>query len=145
MVRALEVYFLTGEPLTASFRSDGVASRRTQIVAVALSPPDRVDRRARAEARGHAVRAGPLDEIRGATGARSSRKARVPSVGSYTGRRSSCCMALEAKRRLAVDRTREPHYARRQLIWFRKEPNLVWLQTSGENPETLTAVEALLP
>ncbi len=25
-------------------------------------------------------------------------------------------------------------YARRQLIWFRKEPNLVWLQTSGERP-----------
>jgi tRNA A37 N6-isopentenylltransferase MiaA len=36
-------------------------------------------------------------------------------------------------------------YARRQLIWFRKEPNLVWLQTSGESPETLAAVEALLP
>ena len=36
------------------------------------------------------------------------------------------------------------HYARRQLIWFRKEPNLVWLQSSGENPETLTAVDALL-
>jgi len=37
------------------------------------------------------------------------------------------------------------HYARRQLIWFRKEPNLVWLRTSGEDPDTLTAVEALLP
>jgi hypothetical protein len=30
------------------------------------------------------------------------------------------------------------------LIWFRKEPNLVWLSTSGERRETLTAVEALL-
>ena len=36
------------------------------------------------------------------------------------------------------------HYARRQLIWFRKEPNLVWLPTSGEDPETLKAVEAVL-
>ena len=35
-------------------------------------------------------------------------------------------------------------YARRQLIWFRKEPNLVWLQTSGEQPETLAAVESIL-
>jgi tRNA A37 N6-isopentenylltransferase MiaA len=35
-------------------------------------------------------------------------------------------------------------YARRQLIWFRKEPNLVWLQTSGEDPLTLAAVESLL-
>jgi len=30
------------------------------------------------------------------------------------------------------------------LIWFRKEPNLVWFQTSGENRETLEAVEDLL-
>ena len=35
-------------------------------------------------------------------------------------------------------------YARRQLIWFRKEPNLVWLQSSGERPETLAAVESIL-
>jgi hypothetical protein len=30
------------------------------------------------------------------------------------------------------------------LIWFRKEPNLVWLSTSGEDPAALAAVEALL-
>jgi tRNA dimethylallyltransferase len=35
-------------------------------------------------------------------------------------------------------------YARRQLIWFRKEPNLVWLGTSGEQPETAAAVESAL-
>jgi tRNA dimethylallyltransferase len=35
-------------------------------------------------------------------------------------------------------------YARRQLIWFRKEPNLVWLETSGEQPETVAAVESIL-
>jgi tRNA dimethylallyltransferase len=35
-------------------------------------------------------------------------------------------------------------YARRQLIWFRKEPNLVWLQSSGELPETRAAVESIL-
>jgi len=35
-------------------------------------------------------------------------------------------------------------YARRQLIWFRKEPNLVWLHGSGEDPSTLPAVEAAL-
>ena len=50
----------------------------------------------------------------------------------------------EAETRELITRENR-HYARRQLIWFRKEPNLVWLQTSGENPEALTAVEALLP
>jgi tRNA dimethylallyltransferase len=30
-------------------------------------------------------------------------------------------------------------YARRQLIWFRKEPNLVWLDGPGESPATFAA------
>jgi tRNA dimethylallyltransferase len=35
-------------------------------------------------------------------------------------------------------------YARRQLIWFRKEPNLQWFEGPGDSPETLAAVQALL-
>jgi tRNA dimethylallyltransferase len=49
----------------------------------------------------------------------------------------------EAETRALITRENR-HYARRQLIWFRKEPNLVWLPTSGERPETLAAVESLL-
>jgi tRNA dimethylallyltransferase len=32
-------------------------------------------------------------------------------------------------------------YARRQLIWFRKEPNLVWFDGPGERRETRIRVE----
>jgi tRNA dimethylallyltransferase len=35
-------------------------------------------------------------------------------------------------------------YARRQLIWFRKEPNLMWFEGPGEQPETLRRVEDAL-
>ena len=31
-------------------------------------------------------------------------------------------------------------YSRRQLIWFRKEPNLQWIHAAGERPETLEEV-----
>ena len=37
-----------------------------------------------------------------------------------------------ATRELIVRDNRK--YARRQLIWFRKEPNLIWLQGPGEQP-----------
>ena len=30
-------------------------------------------------------------------------------------------------------------YARRQLIWFRKEPNLLWFDGPGESPTTIAA------
>jgi tRNA dimethylallyltransferase len=32
------------------------------------------------------------------------------------------------------------HYARRQLIWFRKEPTLRWFDGPGELPEVLARV-----
>jgi tRNA dimethylallyltransferase len=45
-------------------------------------------------------------------------------------------------RRLIVQENRR--YARRQLIWFRKEPTLIWFDGPGELPATLERViEAL--
>jgi tRNA dimethylallyltransferase len=35
-------------------------------------------------------------------------------------------------------------YARRQLIWFRKEPNLRWFVGPGESPSTVAAASRLL-
>jgi tRNA dimethylallyltransferase len=35
-------------------------------------------------------------------------------------------------------------YARRQLIWFRKEPNLVWLDGPGEREEALQHVDDVM-
>jgi tRNA dimethylallyltransferase len=47
-----------------------------------------------------------------------------------------------ATRALIVQENRR--YARRQLIWFRKEPNLIWFDGPGEQPLTIArVVEAL--
>jgi tRNA dimethylallyltransferase len=47
-----------------------------------------------------------------------------------------------ATRELIVRENRR--YARRQLIWFRKEPNLMWLDGPGERPEVLQQVSVAL-
>jgi tRNA A37 N6-isopentenylltransferase MiaA len=47
-----------------------------------------------------------------------------------------------ATRALIVQENRR--YARRQLIWFRKEPNLTWFEGPGESPTTIAAVRRLL-
>ena len=45
-----------------------------------------------------------------------------------------------ATRELIVRENR--HYARRQLIWFRKEPSLTWIDGPGETPAAMArAVE----
>ena len=145
MVRALEVYFLTGRPLTEHFASTVSPLAGRPIVAVALSPPasliaERV--RARVDAQ---FEQGLMDEVRGLL-ARGVPEAARPFGGLVYRQALELLRGVrsEAETRELIARENR-HYARRQLIWFRKEPNLVWLQTSGENPEALSAVEALLP
>ena len=47
-----------------------------------------------------------------------------------------------ATRELIVRENRR--YARRQLIWFKKEPNLRWFHAAGERDETLEEVARAL-
>jgi len=47
-----------------------------------------------------------------------------------------------ATRALIVQENRR--YARRQLIWFRKEPNLMWFDGPGERDDTRHQVEDAL-
>jgi tRNA dimethylallyltransferase len=144
IVRALEVYFLTGRPLTRHFGAT-VSPLSDPIVAVALSPPtaliaERVRKRVDAQ-----FEQGLMDEIQGLL-ARGVPETARPFGGLVYRQALELLHGVrnEADTRALIARENR-RYARRQLIWFRKEPNLVWLHTSGEQPETLAAVEALLP
>jgi tRNA dimethylallyltransferase len=139
------VYYLTGTPLTDHFAATASPLVSHRVIAVALSPPaeliaERVRKRVDAQ-----FDQGLMDEIGGLLSRGIPESAR-PFGGLVYRQALELLHGLrsEAETRELIARENR-HYARRQLIWFRKEPNLVWLQTSGENPETLTAVEALLP
>ena len=144
MIRALEVYFLTGTPLTDHFAATVSPLRNYETMAVALSPPlsliaERVAKRVDAQ-----FEQGLLDEIRGLI-ARGVPETARPFGGLVYRQALEHLHGIRDERETRALIARENrHYARRQLIWFRKEPNLVWLQTSGEAPETLAAVELLL-
>jgi tRNA dimethylallyltransferase len=144
MVRALEVYFLTGKPMTQHFAATVSPLRHHETIAVALSPPmsliaERVEKRVDEQ-----FGQGLLDEIRGLIAGGVPETAR-PFGGLVYRQALEYLHGFrdEAETRALITRENR-HYARRQLIWFRKEPNLVWLQTPGEHPETLAAVESLL-
>ena len=145
MVRALEVYFLTGTPLTEHFASTVSPLKDHHVVAVALSPPlsliaERVKTRVDAQ-----FEHGLMDEIRSLL-ARGVPETARPFGGLVYRQALELLHGVRSEAETRELITRENRqYARRQLIWFRKEPNLVWLSTSGEDPDTLTAVEALLP
>ena len=115
-----------------------------KTVSVALSPPpslihERVARRVDAQ-----FEQGLMDEVRGLL-ARGVPERAHPFGGLVYRQALEYLHGVrnEADTRELITRENR-HYARRQLIWFRKEPNLVWFPTSGEDPDTLKSVEALL-
>ncbi len=144
MVRALEVFFLTGRPLTDHFADTRPPLPDVNVLAIGLRLPasatsERVTRRVDQQ-----FARGLLDEIRSLLASGVPEAARP--FGGLVYRQ-----ALEhlhgvrdeaATRALIAQENRR--YARRQLIWFRKEPNLVWFDGPGESPSTIAAVNHLL-
>jgi tRNA dimethylallyltransferase len=140
VIRALEVYRLTGRPLTEHFARTEPPLPEYEVTAIGLRIPAeltavRVARRVDAQFEG-----GLLDEIRGLLASGIPETAHPFSGLVYR-------QALEhlhgvrdeaATRALIVQENRR--YARRQLIWFTKEPNLQWFYGAGERDETLEEV-----
>ena len=140
LVRALEVYRLTGRPLTQHFADTEPPLPEYGVTAFALRIPpeqtaDRVARRVHAQ-----FDAGLMDEIRGLLAAGVP-----PTAHPFTGLVYRQALELlggvrgeRETRELIVRENRR--YARRQLIWFRKEPNLRWIHAAGERADTADRV-----
>jgi tRNA dimethylallyltransferase len=144
MVRALEVYLLTGRPLTAHFADTMAPLPEFGVVAIALRlPPEqiaaRVTRRVDEQFAG-----GLLDEIR-ALLARGIPETARPFGGLVYRQALEHLHGVrdEADTRALIAQENR-RYARRQLIWFRKEPNLIWLEGPGDSPETIAAASRLV-
>ncbi len=140
LVRALEVYFLTGRPLTQHFVATTSPLPDVDVVAVALRLPadqisDRVTRRVDDQ-----FASGLLDEIRALLARGLPATARP--FGGLVYRQALEHLRGErdeaATRALIAQENRR--YARRQLIWFRKEPNLTWFDGPGESASTVARV-----
>ncbi len=144
LVRAFEVYWLTGRSLTAHFADTVSPLAGYHVVGIALRlPPDQLTARI-ARRVDEQFRRGVVDEVRGLL-ARGVPASAHPFGGlvyrqvleMLRGDRDEA-----ATRSLIVQENRR--YARRQLIWFRKEPNLVWIQGAGEASTTIEIAERAL-
>ena len=144
MIRALEVFFLTGRPLTAHFVDTASPIADVDVLPIGVRLPaaqisERVTRRVDAQFAG-----GLLDEIRTLL-VRGIPETARPFGGLVYRQALEHLHGLRdepSTRALIAQENRR--YARRQLIWFRKEPNLVWLDGPGEARTTIAAAIRLL-
>jgi tRNA dimethylallyltransferase len=140
IVRALEVFFLTGRPLTDHFAETQSPIPDMNVLPIGLTLPaariaERVARRVDEQ-----FARGLLDEMRGLLASGVPETARPfgglvyrQAIEHLRGVRDEA-----ATRALIVQENRR--YAKRQLIWFRKEPNVVWFDGPGELPATIASV-----
>jgi tRNA dimethylallyltransferase len=144
LVRALEVYFSTGRPLTAHFADTRSPIADCEVIGLALKiPADVTAERVRLRVERQFAR-GIVDEVRGLLARGVPAEAR-PFGGLVYRQVMELLRGVRdetATRALIVQENRR--YARRQLIWFRKEPNLIWFDGPGELPDTLHRVEEAL-
>jgi tRNA dimethylallyltransferase len=144
MVRALEVFYLTGRPMTKHFAETASPIPEVAVTGIAVRLPaaaisERVTRRVDEQ-----FERGLLDEIRTLL-ARGIPETARPFGGLVYRQALEHLRGVRdepATRALIAQENRR--YARRQLIWFRKEPDLTWLEGPGESPATIAAASRLV-
>lgn len=142
LVRALEVFWLTGRPLTAHFAATASPIADLRVLAIALRQPAEETLRRVTRRVDQQFERGLLDEMRTLL-ARGVPETARPFGGLVYRQALEHLHGVRdeaATRALIAQENRR--YARRQLIWFRKEPNLRWFEGPGESPATEDAVRA---
>ena len=144
IIRALEVFRLTGRPLTEHFADTVPALPEYSVAAFGLEIPssetaDRVARRVDAQ-----FDAGLIAEIQGLLASGVPETAH-PFTGLVYRQALEFLHGVRGERETRELIVRENRrYAKRQLIWFRKEPNLRWIYAAGQREETLVQVARAL-
>ncbi len=144
LVRALEVYLLTGQPLSAHFQAttSPIADFEVFTVGVHMDRPallPRVQRRVDQQ-----LHTGVIDEVRNlmAAGVPPGAHAFSGLVYRQVVEHLNGARDLDATRELIVRENMQ--YARRQASWFRKEPGVRWMDGPGEQEPASAAVPAMV-
>ncbi len=144
LVRAVEVWLLTGRTLSAHFAETRPPLPEYDVCAIGLRlPPEDIATRVARRVEQQWAR-GVVQEVLDNLTAGIPRAAN-PFGGLVYRQILEMLDGVrdEAETRALIVRENR-QYARRQLIWFRKEPRVIWLDGAGEREETVAAARALI-
>jgi tRNA dimethylallyltransferase len=132
LIRAIEVCLAAGKPLTEAWASGRDPLTGYRILRIGLDPP-RPLLYARIDARAEAMfAAGLVAETRSLLEKYSESPRAFDALGY---RQARAVLRGEMSESEAVAATRQAHrnYAKRQLTWFRREPDVHWLAGFGDD------------
>ena len=154
LIRAIEVCLLAGERLTAMWDKGRDPLTGFRICRIGLEPP-RNDLYARINARCAAMfDSGLVEETRRLLTAyqfpefasRSDPRPVARALGSLGYKQAVQLLRGELSEQIALLEAQQGHrnYAKRQLTWFRREPDVKWFNSFGDDPELQRAVSDLV-
>ena len=126
MVRALEVYFLTGRPLTAHFAETASPIAGMRVIAVALRIPMALTAERTARRVEQQFARGLLDEIRGLLARGVPPEARPFGGLVYRQAMEHLRGVRDEAATRALIATENRHYAKRQLTYWKRNKDIVW-------------------
>jgi len=144
LVRALEVWLLTGRRLSERVSEAGFAGDRYDAVKIGISlPVEELDRRI-AKRVDRFLAAGLIDEARRLLAAGVPETANAFKALGYREALAVLRGALPPEQAAAAIALATRRYAKRQRTWFRHEPGIVWLDGTLPEDRLLEAALRLL-
>jgi tRNA dimethylallyltransferase len=145
LIRAIEVCLAARKPLSHVLSNQVLARDPLtgfRLLRIGLNPPrqalyDRLNRRA-----AEMFAAGIVDETHGLL----ERYGQVRALDSLGYRQGLAVLAgtLSVEEAIAAAQQGHRNYAKRQMTWFRREPEVHWIAGFGNEPEVLSAAMELV-
>jgi tRNA dimethylallyltransferase len=142
VIRAIEVTLAASRPMSEAWKQGRDALSGYQVLRIGLDPErpalyERINARARAM-----FAEGLIDETRDLV----ARYGRSPALASLGYRQAALYLEGEMTLEQAIAAASQGHrnYAKRQLTWFRREPEVCWLRGFGDDPDVRAEAERLV-
>ena len=148
LIRAIEVCLISRAPMSSLWKQGKDALQGYEIFRLGLNPP-REKLRDRIEARTvRMFQAGLIDEVQRLLDLGVRREARAFGALGYKQALAHLDGAITIEQAVEETIVRTRRYAKRQMTWFRREPDVHWLDGFGEDEaiqeQGTAAVEAWL-
>jgi tRNA dimethylallyltransferase len=146
LIRTLEVFFTTGQPMSQILGSGPDTARDPltgfRLLRIGLNPPrqalyDRLNHRA-----AQMFASGLVEETRSLL----KQYGRVQALDALGYRQALAVIDSSVSLEEAIAAASQGHrnYAKRQLTWFRREPDVYWIEDFGDASETIAKAIELI-